>query len=79
MSGHLLPVDKKPIMIIVTVPVLQVDLVLPVLLETIITVNQPRNINLHAMMYISGTLTTHGGKAIVMKVATVVLMMEDHI
>ena len=73
-SGHLLLVDKKSIMIFVTVPVLQVELLLPVLLEITISVNQPQNSHLD----ISGTLTTHSGKVIVMKVATIVPTMEDH-
>ena len=42
MSGHLLPVDMKPIVMIVTVPVFQVELLHPVLLEITIYVNQPQ-------------------------------------
>ena len=74
MSGHLLPVDMKPIVMIVTVPVFQVELLHPVLLEITIYVIQPQNTGLK----ISGIPTTQCGKAIVMKVVTVVLTMEDH-
>ena len=74
MSGLMLVVIETAQLIIVTVLVLQVELLLPVLLETTISVNQPQNPHRD----ISGTLTTQCGKAIVMKVATVAPMMEDH-
>ena len=76
MSGLTLVVIKKPQVMVVTVPVLQEDNSLLPLLETTISVNQPQSIL--PQFSVSGSPTIQCGKAIVMKVATVVLTMEDH-
>ena len=68
MSGLMLVVGNMCYLIIVTVPVLQVELLLLVLLETAISVNQPQNTHLK----INGTQITRCGKAIAMLVVIVV-------